>query len=611
LKLPSFIEPQLATLVDAPPEGGGWLHEIKFDGYRAIASVAGERVVIRTRNGLDWTEKFSPLLAALTSLPCRAALLDGEIAVADEAGHTDFGALQEALSEGNGGFGYYLFDLLHLDGEDLRKLPLIERKQKLKSLLKNAGKGPLLYSDHIEGDAELVFARACDLKLEGIVSKNKNDPYRSGRTKSWLKVKCGMEQEFVIIGWRPSDKAGRPFSSLLLAVHEEGKLRYAGRVGTGYTGAWLDELAKKFKQHARKNAPVDDIPRAITRHAHFVDPVLVAEIAFRGWTRDGLVRQGSFKGLRADKPARQIVREKPMPKAKAVKLSNTETGEIEGIRITHPDRVVFPGQGVTKRDLADYYVKIADLILPHVANRPLSLVRCPQGREKECFFQKHASPGWPDALRKIRIKEKSGADDYLYVEDIGGVIAAVQMGVLELHIWGSHVGAVEKPDRMVFDLDPDEGLSFTKVKEAALDLKKRLEGFDLESYPMVSGGKGIHVVVPLAPKHSWDEHRAFSEALARLMEEDEPERYVATMSKKKRKGRIFVDYLRNQRGSTAISPYSTRARKGAHIAAPIAWRSLAKLKNAHPFGVRDAAKLNRQGDPWKGYFSRKQSLPKL
>jgi bifunctional non-homologous end joining protein LigD len=576
-----------------------------------MTSIAGDTVVIRTRNGLDWTEKFAPLVEPLTRLPCRAALLDGEIAIADADGHTDFGALQEALSEGKGGFGYYLFDLLHLDGEDLRSLPLIERKAKLKSLLESAGKGPLLYSDHIEDDAELIFARACDLKLEGIVSKNKKDPYRSARTNSWLKIKCGMEQEFVVIGWRPSDKAGREFSSLLLAVHEEGKLRYAGRVGSGYTGARLDELAKKFKQHAREDPPVDDVPRAIIRHAHFVEPVLVAEIAFRGWTHDGLVRQGSFKGLREDKPARQIVREKPMPKAQAVKLSKTDIDEIAGIRITHPDRVVFPGQGVTKRDLAEYYVKIADLILPHVADRPLSLVRCPQGREKECFFQKHASPGWPDVLRQIRIKEKSASDEYMYVEDIKGVIAAVQMGVLELHIWGSHVDAVEKPDRMVFDLDPDEGLSFTKVKDAALDLKKRLEDFDLESFAMVSGGKGIHVVVPLTPKHSWDQHRAFSEALARLMEKEEPERYVANMSKKKRRGRIFVDYLRNQRGSTAISPYSSRARKGAYVAAPISWRSLGTLKNAHPFAVGDAAKLTRAGDPWKGYRSLKQALPKF
>jgi bifunctional non-homologous end joining protein LigD len=566
--------------------------------------------VIRTRNGLDWTKKFESLVPALAALPCRAALLDGEIAVAGAEGHTDFGALQEALSEGTGGFGYYLFDLLHLDGEDLRARPLHERKEKLKALLAGA-RAPLLYSDHIRGEARAVFARACDLKLEGIVSKNRNERYRSGRAHGWLKVKCGMEQEFVVIGWRPSGKAGRPFSSLLLAVHEEGKLRYAGRVGSGYTGEQLDQLAKLFKKHARETPPVPKVPRAIVRHANFVEPVLVAEIAFRGWTRDGLVRQGSFKGLREDKPAREIVREKPMPKAKAVKLTKPEAGEIEGVRITHPDRVVFPGQGVTKRGLVEYYVAIKDLILPHIADRPLSLVRCPQGREQECFFQKHASPGWPEELRKIRIREKSGSGEYMYVEDISGVIAAVQMGVLELHIWGSHTGAVEKPDRLVFDLDPDEGLPFAKVKDAALDMKKRLEEFDLESFPMVTGGKGIHVVVPLAPRHSWDEHRVFAEAMARLMEEQDPEHYVANMSKKKRAGRIFVDYLRNQRGATAICPYSTRARKGAFVATPLAWRSLGKLRDAHPFSVKDAKKLARAGDPWKGYRALKQSLPKL
>lgn len=300
-----------------------------------------------------------------------------------------------------------------------------------------------------------------------------------------------------------------------------------------------------------------------------------------------------------------------MPEAKAVKFAKPEADEIEGIRITHPDRVVFPGQGVTKRGLVEYYVAIKDLILPHIAGRPLSLVRCPQGREKQCFFQKHASPGWPEELRKIRIKEKSGSDEYMYVENISGVVAAVQMGVLELHIWGSHVDAVEKPDRLVFDLDPDEGLSFAKVKEAALDLKKRLEHFDLESFPMVTGGKGIHVVVPLKPDHSWDDHRAFAEAMARLMEEQDPGRYVANMSKKKRAGRIFVDYLRNQRGSTAICPYSTRARKGAFVATPLAWRSLGKLRDAHPFSVKDAKKLARAGDPWEGYRALKQSLPKL
>ena len=593
-----------------PPSGPKWLHEIKYDGYRAITSVAGETVVIRTRNKVDWTDKFSSLTHSLSRLPCASALLDGEITVSDSQGHSDFGALQDAISEGSDGFGYYIFDLLHLDGKDLRSLPLIERKEKLKKLLaKSPRNGPLFFSDHLEGDGKAVFSNACELKLEGIISKRVTDRYHSGRAKSWLKIKCGMEQEFVIIGWRPSNKAGRPFSSLLLALRENGELRYAGRVGTGYSEEGLERLSALFKKYARKTAPVKNVPNAIVRHACFLDPVLVAEIAFRGWTRDGLVRQGSFKGLRADKPAREIAREKPMSKAKITKAQETGQDEIEGVRITHPDRVLFPEQGVTKRKLIEYYLKVADLMLPHIVGRPLSLVRCPRGSGKDCFFQKHASPGWPDIFRKIRIREKSGSDEYIYIEDIAGVVAAVQMGALELHIWGSHQDQVEKPDRMVFDLDPDEGLSFGKVRQGAQELRERLDQLGLESFAMATGGKGIHVVVPLARKHSWDQHRTFAEALARLMADDSPERYVATMSKAKRSGKIFVDYLRNQRGSTAIAPYSTRASKGAYVAVPISWQTVAKLKDAHPIRVENADKLMRGADPWNGYAKLKQTLP--
>jgi bifunctional non-homologous end joining protein LigD len=619
-KIPPFIAPQLATLVETPPTGTDWLHEIKYDGYRALASVAGGNIIIRTRNGFDWTDKFRPLVEPIAKLPCDAALLDGEVAVADAEGHTDFGASQDALSRGSGGFGYYVFDLLHLNGDDLRAKPLHERKAKLQKLLGGAGKGPLFFSDHLAGQGEKVFQHACDLKLEGIVSKRAGDPYRSGRTQSWLKSKCGMAQEFVIIGWRDSDKPTRPFSSLLLAVREDGDLRYCGRVGSGYSDIRLDDLAAKFRQHARKTPPVDNIPREIARDAHSLEPVLVAEVAFRGWTRDGLIRQGSFKGLRTDKPAVAIVRERPnkppkespMPKARAAKISNDEGDEIEGVHITHPDRVLFAEHGVTKRKLIDYYLRVADLMLPHIVGRRLALVRCPRGSEKECFFQKHASPGWPDQFKHIRIKEKSGTDDYLYIEDERGLVAAAQMGVLELHVWGSHTDRVEQPDRMVFDLDPDEGLTFSKVKDAARDMKDRLQKLGLESFPMATGGKGIHVVVPLARKQDWDQHRNFAEALARLMAEEEPDHYVATMSKAKRRGKIFIDYLRNQRGSTAIAPYSSRARRGAFVAWPVSWRDLAKLNNAHPASVDTVAKLlARSGDPWQSYGRVQQALPAM
>jgi bifunctional non-homologous end joining protein LigD len=605
-RAPAFLSPQLATLVDAPPAGKEWLHEIKYDGYRAIASLGSGQVVIRTRNGLNWTDKFASLVPVLEKLPCKSALLDGEIAVAGKDGHTDFGALQDALSQGKGGFGYYLFDLLELDGKDLKKRPLTERKAALKKLLKGA-KWPLFYSDHIAGDGDRAFAHACELKLEGIISKSVSAPYRSGRTKSWLKSKCGMEQEFVIIGWRPSGKAGRQFSSLLLALRENNKLRYAGRVGSGYSDTSLDNLSALFKKHARKGSPVPDVPPAIARQAKFLDPVLVAEIAFRGWTRDNLVRQGSFKGLRGDKPASQIIRERPMPKTEAVTVkSSKDAEEIGGVRVTHPDRVLFPSRGVTKRELIEHYRKVAKLMLPHVEGRPLALVRCPKGSEKQCFYQKHASEGWPEEFHRIRIREKSGNDEYMYIEDERGLIAAAQMSVLELHLWGSHVDTLEKPDRMVFDLDPDEGLPFSKVKEAAKELKERLKDAGLQSFPMATGGKGIHVVVPLAPKHSWDDHRNFAEAIVRLMAEDSPERYVANMSKAKRRGKIFIDYLRNQRGSTAIAPYSSRARAGAHYALPVSWQGLAKLKDARPAKI---GQTKPGADPWKGYFKLRQALP--
>ena len=623
--LPRFVAPQLATLVDAPPPGGDWLHEIKYDGYRAITALAGERVKIYTRNGLDWTDRFAPLVAPLLNLPCESALLDGEIAIADKEGHTNFSALQIALKEERGGFGYYLFDLLHLDGEDLGKKPLIERKERLQKLLRGAPKqGPLFYSDHIEGAGASAFGHACDLKLEGIVSKQATAAYRSGRTRNWLKSKCGMEQEFVIIGWSPSDKTGRPFSSLLVGVNEDGELRYAGRVGSGFDEELLDELAAQLGRYERKTSPAAGVPPPVARKAHFVEPKLVAEIALRGWTGDGLVRQGSFKGLRVDKPARAIVRELPMKKskaktgkvakakvskAKATTISGDGSIEIEGVRITHPDRVLYPGQGITKRQLIDYYVKVADRMLPHIAGRPISLVRCPRGAEKDCFFQKHASPGWPDEFRKIRIREKSGTDNYLYIEDKAGLVAAAQMGVLELHLWGARVGDVEKPDRLVFDLDPDEAVAFAKVKDAARELKERLEALDLKSFPLATGGKGIHVVVPLAPGHSWEAHRNFAEAIARLMAEEDPDRYVATMSKAKRRGKIFVDYLRNQRGATAIAPFSSRARKGAPAAWPVSWAALGSLTNAQPATI---VKIPRAAtDPWKGYFALKQRLPDM
>lgn len=344
------------------------------------------------------------------------------------------------------------------------------------------------------------------------------------------------------------------------------------------------------------------------RDARFARPELVAEVAFQGWTREGHIRQGSFKGLRGDKPARDIVRERDM--APTAKTQDDAGTEVAGVRITHPDRVLYPRQGITKRALVDYYMAIAERMLPHVKDRPLALVRCPAGREEDCFFQKHATPGFPDAFKTVEIAETSKTDAYLYIRDAAGLVAAAQMGILEIHLWGCRVDRIERPDRLVFDLDPDEGVDFAAVKAGATELRARLDDLGLVSFPMATGGKGLHVVVPLTRRHGWDDHKAFAEAIARLMAEEDPARYVAVAAKAKRKGKIFVDYLRNGHGASAIAPYSPRAREGAPVAWPLSWRALGPLKDARPATVADAAsKARRRGDPWEGYFDVRQGLP--
>ena len=616
---PKFVEPQLASPVEQPPDGKEWLHEIKYDGYRIEAAVGGGTARIYTRKGLDWTDKFRNLVRPLADLPCRSALIDGEAVVQDEHGKSDFGRLQNAIAEGKGTIVYWAFDLMELDGEKLTKLPLTERKAKLQTLLADQPKaGPLFYSDHVLGHGRETFQNACEMKLEGIVSKRAAAPYRSGRTKGWLKAKCGMGQEFIIVGWQPSDVKGRAFSSLLVATRDEDKLTYRGKIGTGYGERELDAVSKELAKRQVAKPPLDDVPRDVARKSKFVKPELVAEIEFRGWTEDGYVRQGAFKGLRADKPAAEVVREMPVdpPKESAViSVTNdqrdTRATTIGGVRITHPDKVVFGSEHITKRGLIDYYRAIAKLMLPHVADRPLSIVRCPDGADGDCFFQKHASQGFPEAFGRITIKEKEAKGEYLTISDEKGLISAVQIGALELHIWGSHNKTLEKPDRIVFDFDPDEAVTFDAVKDAAKEMRDRLKRIGLTSFAMATGGKGIHVVVPLTPKHGWDDVKDFAEAMARTLAADDPDRFLAEMSKARRRGKIFVDYLRNGRSATAIAPYSTRARKGAPVAWPVTWNELAKLPSAHFATVANAADLllKRKADPWKEYFAVKQTLP--
>lgn len=609
---PKFRTPQLATLVDSVPAGNRWMHEIKFDGYRALVAVAGNQVQVWTRGGKDWTDKFAPLVEAVAALDLPPSLIDGEIVSYGKDGNPDFSSLQAVLKRGHGSqtakdkLSFHAFDLLEANGEDLTKLPNIERKERLEALLATA-QPPIHVADHVLGAGEKLYEAMCKAGQEGIISKAIDAPYRASRTKSWVKVKCTRRQEFVVIGWKKSTAKGRPFSSLLLAQNDGPKTRqslvYKGNVGTGFTQETIADLAEKFAKLERKTPPAE-VDKTSSRGVTWLEPKLVAEIAFAEFTADGNVRHGSFLGLRGDKKAAAVTPEEP-----------EEAPEAEvAVTITSRDRVIFPESGQTKGELADYYETVAPLMLPWAAQRPISLVRCPQGRGKKCFFQKHDSGSFGPHVHHVPITEKDGgAEDYLYVEHAAGLVACVQMGTIEFHGWGSRSGEVEKPDRMIFDLDPDEGLDFDDVKAAAKDIHDRLSDLGLASYAMLSGGKGVHVVVPLTPGHSWDAHKDFSRRFAEALSLAEPDRFVATMSKAKRKGKIFIDWLRNQRGSTAVLPYSARAREGAPVAIPIAWGELKDFKDAHPFSISDAKKLatRAKGKGLAGWGFAEQSLPDL
>lgn len=612
-KPPAFAAPQLATLVDAVPSGNDWMHEIKFDGYRAMIAAAGERVSVFTRNGLDWSDKFAPLVARVAAMDLPPCLIDGEIVSLDKDGNPDFSTLQNVLKRGHGSqaedtpLHLFAFDLLSLDGEDLTGRPNIERKERLEALLR-AAQPPVHVAEHVLGAGEKLYRAMCDAGQEGIICKRIDAPYRSARTKSWLKVKCTRRQEFVIIGWTRSTAKARPFASLLLAQHDgkDRALTYKGKVGTGYSADDMEMLAAAMKPLARKTAPAD-VPRVEARGAQWITPRLVGEVAFAEFTGEGRIRHGSFLGLRGDKPAKEVTPERPQRTPQA---GSTQSR----IRITSRERVIFPESGQTKGQLADYYAAVAPLMLPFAANRPVSLVRCPQGRARKCFFQKHDSGAFGEHVHQVPIREKGGgAEDYLYVTDADGMLSCVQMGSIEFHGWCSGVADVEKPDRMIFDLDPDEGLDFAAVRRAASDIRARLSDIGLVSFAMLSGGKGVHVVVPLTPGHGWDMHKDFASRFAQALSLAEKDRFTATMSKAKRKGRIFIDWLRNQRGSTAVLPYSARARAGAPVAVPIGWDELESVKDAHPFSIDDAERLiERAHDPaLKGWGMAAQTLPQI
>ncbi|MET0437812.1 MAG: DNA ligase D [Devosia sp.] len=602
-KTPAFRAVQLATLVESVPEGDGWLFEMKYDGYRCLAAINGEDLRLYTRNGLDWTEQFGALVEPLQQLQLGSALIDGEICAFNDKGRTDFTTLKNVLTDG-GRLEYFAFDLLQLDGKDLTKTPLIDRKAALEKLLgKAAREDPVQYSSHVVGHGQKVLDALSRDGHEGVIAKRAEDPYRGGRTKSWLKIKRLKRQEFVIGGWSPSTRR-KGFASLLVGTWEGDKLLYRGRVGTGFSQDVLADMDAKLQSLAAKKNPFDAVPAEIAGKAHWVKPTLVAEIAYAELTGDDVMRHPSFIGLREDKPAEEVNMETP------VSLDDgEEVAERLGVRLTSPDRVVYPEQGITKAQLVAYYEDVAPAMLPHIENRPLSLVRCPQGPTKHCFFQKHDTGGFPPQLLSGAIVEKDGEKtDYFYLTDLAGLVAGTQMNALEWHIWGSRFPKVEKPDRLVFDIDPDEALDFSAITSAATDIRDRLAALDLKSYPLVSGGKGIHVVVPLKPGKEWPEIKAFCRAFVQNMAEDEPKRFTANLSKAQRKGRLFLDYLRNERGSTAICPWSVRSRVGAPVAVPVSWDEVPKLKQANGFSLEAAAARAKGEDVWADYFEQRQTL---
>lgn len=622
---PAFQKPQLATLVSEPPEGDAWLNEVKFDGYRLLVAIGGGRAICHTRTGLDWTEKFQRISEVLAGLDCTSALVDGEaIAVSREG--SSFSALQKALKTG-GATRFYAFDLLHLDGRDLRRRPLIERKAALKTLLESTPRSSIVqYSEHVRGNGPKVFSAICKSGQEGIVAKQADAPYGNRRTRNWLKIKCTKRQEFVIGGYSPSTKKGRAFASLLVGTYEKGELVYRGRVGTGFDEERMQALSAAFAKRRRATGAFASVPRKIARDAVWVRPDMVAEIDFTEFTDEGHIRHGAFEGLRDDKEAKAVTLETPKPAAKSQAASHEKSAKaastkdrssapdetVIGMRITHPDRILFEGQGISKLDLSRYYAVVADRMLPYAAEHLLSLVRCPQGGKGQCFYQRHASDGFPDEIREVPVEESSGeTENYMYVRDAKGLVAAVQMGTLEFHIWGSRFDKLETPDRLVFDLDPDPSVDFDTVKAAAVALRDALNEIRLKSMPMVTGGKGVHVIVPLTARAAWPEAKAFAKTFAQGFAERDPDKFIATMSKAKRKGRIFIDWLRNERAATAIAPYSTRARAGGPVATPVSWDELSGLDAANSFRIADILERIESGDdPWKDLAGIRQSLTK-
>jgi len=632
---PKHFRPQLATLVKAVPEHGEWLYELKYDGYRMLCLKTGGGARLLTRNGNDWTTKFPEIARAARSLPVEEAILDGEIVVLREDGSTDFQALQNVLQGLPAGLlVYYVFDLPHCQGYDLTRTPLVERKRFLQRLLLTTGdsSGILRFGDHLEEQAAAFYETACGHALEGIVCKKANSAYEQKRSRSWIKVKCLKRQEFVIGGYTEPSGSRKGFGALLLGYYDKAdKLVYAGRVGTGFNDNSLRTIASGLERLKQAEISFDFAPdHAEQRGVHWVRPELVAEVEFAFWTRDGRLRHASFLGLRRDKPPEEVVREEPelesvedlsqewreerpekkLQSGNIQRKNRMKATAVAGVRLTNPERVLYPTQGATKLALARFYEQISQWILPHIVKRPLTLVRCPQGSEKDCFYQRHYNEALPEHLRGITVRENEGEALYVGLDGLPGLIGLVQSGVLEIHPWGSREDKLEFPDRLIFDLDPDPQMIWDDVVDAARLLNGRLQELGLRGFLKTTGGKGLHVVVPLIRRADWAEAKRFAKAVAHDMVRRAPRLFVATMSKTKRSGKIFVDYLRNSRAATSVAPYSTRARTGAPVSTPLRWDELSpKLKSDHYTIDNLPRRLSQlQDDPWQDFFTIRQSI---
>lgn len=589
LRSEEWIEPQLASLVDAPPAGDDWLNELKWDGYRMLARLQGGSARLRSRNGLDWTAEHPDIVRALEGLGAAQAQLDGELIALDSKGRNSFSELQRTLEGSSSAtLRYVVFDLLSLAGVDLTGARQDARKALLATLLEGAeADGALALSRHIEGHGAEVFAASQGQEMEGIISKAAGAPYVPGRTRAWLKVKHAQTDEFVVVGYTAPKRSRVGFGSLLVATREAGRLRYAGRVGTGFDDAMLRRLTPALEAIARSRETVAlpaHVPFA-KREVTWVEPRMVVELAFRGLGKEGLLRQASFQRLREDKEAADV-------------------GEQATSKLTSPDKLIYPGKKITKQQVADYYRAVAGRLLPEVVRRPLSMLRCPEGAAGTCFFQKHHADTLGGAVHAVPIREKDGGhEDYVYIEDANGLLDLVQMNVLELHPWGSTIDDVEHPDRLVFDLDPGEGVDWSAIKAAARDVRDRLAEIGLEGFLRLSGGKGLHVVVPIAPGPEWSRAKAFCEAFADAMATRSPDRYVATASKAKRKGVIFIDWLRNGRGATSVASWSLRAREAAGVAMPLRWDELGRAKSGSDYDLERALRRasSLRNDPWSGW----------